>query len=518
MPWRTSRLAVSSSAVLVLLCLAAPAARAQVAQERVDLDAVRRIREEGLERSRIEPLAHHLTDVIGPRLTGSSAMKRANEWTASKLREWGLQNVAVEPWGEFGRGWERVRYSGRVLSPFIEPLNAQPVAWTGSTKGVVTGPVVALRIDSAADLAQYRGKLEGAIVLVQPASPVEPEWQPSPLRTPLEELLQPPRERGAPAPDALQEREARIARFRAARALRAATDSMLLSEGVAAVLSPSRRPFGILGVQGANAARDAKAPVPPPELVVDIDQYNQMWRDVAGGDAVRVELQVENRFLDDDLKAYNTLGEIPGSDKADEYVMLGAHLDSWQGGTGATDNGAGSIVMLEAMRILKALDLKPRRTIRIGLWSGEEQGLLGSRAWVKNHPEMLPEISAYVNVDNGTGRVRGIWDQGNERAIPVFEQILWPFRDLGVVAVRHGNTGGTDHLSFDAAGVPGFNFIQDPIEYGTRTHHTNADTYDQLVLDDLRQAAVVVAATVYTLANRDDMMPRKPQLTSTGSR
>jgi Zn-dependent M28 family amino/carboxypeptidase len=224
---------------------------------------------------------------------------------------------------------------------------------------------------------------------------------------------------------------------------------------------------------------------------------------------VELELLVENRFYEDDPTAYNALAELPGSDKADEYVMLGGHFDSWHMGGGATDNAAGSVVMMEAIRILRAIGVQPRRTIRIALWSGEEQGLLGSRAYVANHPELHERISAYVNLDNGTGRVRGIWNQSNEHATPVFEQILWPFRDLGVVAVRHGNTGGTDHLSFDRAGIPGFNFIQDPIEYGINTHHTELDTFDHLVLDDLRQAAVVVAATVYALAMRDEMMPRK---------
>ncbi|MBK5098434.1 MAG: M20/M25/M40 family metallo-hydrolase, partial [Gemmatimonadetes bacterium] len=250
-------------------------------------------------------------------------------------------------------------------------------------------------------------------------------------------------------------------------------------------------------------------PEPTPTLVVSQEHYAQIYRLVSGGTPVELEVQVENEFFADDLNSYNTLADIPGGDLADQFVMIGGHLDSWHYGTGGTDNAAGSLVMMEAMRILKSLGQTPRRTIRIALWSGEEQGLLGSRGWVEDHPEMHDQISAYLNVDNGTGRIRGIWDQSNEKAIPIFEQTLWPFRDLGVVAVKHGNTGGTDHLAFDAVGIPGFNFIQDPIEYGTRTHHTAADTYERLLLDDLRQAAVVVAATAWHLANRDDMVPRK---------
>jgi Iap family predicted aminopeptidase len=294
----------------------------------------------------------------------------------------------------------------------------------------------------------------------------------------------------------------------------------LRAERAAGVLSYSSRQYAILRPQGgpaAQAVRDTLSFTPLPAIQISQEQYFQMLRNLKRGITPRLEANVQNRWLTTDLQAYNTLAEIPGSDLKDQVVMLGAHLDSWFGGTGATDNGAGSVVMMEAVRIIKSLGLQPRRTIRIALWSGEEQGLLGSRAWVKNHTPELDRVSAYVNVDNGTGRIRGIWNQSNEAAVPIFEQILWPFRDLGVVAVRRGNTGGTDHLAFDAVGVPGFNFIQDPIEYGTRTHHTDADTFERLVIDDLKQAATVVAYTVYHLATRDEMMPRKPAPAAAGS-
>ncbi len=497
---------VAVAAVLAL----SPAAPAQIAQEAVDMEAVERIRVEGLDNSQIGELAGYLTDVIGPRLTNSPGMTRANEWTAEMFEKWGLFNVQIEPWGEFGRGWERVSYSGRIVTPFVQPLVAQPSGWTGSTTGMVTGPAVIIEADSVADLEKYRGQLAGAWILSRSPVEMSPDWEPRPLRTPLEDLLEPAEEREGRQQMDPAERQRRIAEWRRLREVREAINEVLAEEGIGGLLVPSSREYTLVRGGGSGAGRDPANPEPPPELNVSGEQYNQIYRNVMRGIPVELEIDVQNRFFSDDLQSYNTLADIPGSDLADEYVMIGAHLDSWHYGTGATDNGAGSLVMMEAMRILKELDLQPRRTIRIALWAGEEQGLLGSRGWVENHQDLHPKISAYLNVDNGTGRLRGIWDQSNAAAIPVFEQILWPFRDLGVVAVKHGNTGGTDHLAFDAAGIPGFNFIQDPIEYGTHTHHTAADTYERLMLDDLKQAAVVVAATAYHLAMRDEMMPRKP--------
>lgn len=497
------RLAVLTAAFLLW---SAPAP-AQVAQEAVNLDIVEQIRHEGLESSQIEMLARHLTEVIGPRLTGSPGMAQANEWVTQKYREWGMENVMIEPWGEFGRGWQNEDYRGRILTPFEQPLHGQPLAWTGSTDGLVRGRVVVVEAEEPADIERYRGTLEGTFVLMEDPQEVEPEFEHIDRRTPLEELVAPPPEGEGPSmSDA--DRRAMYERYMRARELRNAMAAVVAEEGALAVLRISSRDDGVIR-GGSAGSRTAGDPEGIPHVALSREQYNQIYRNVQAGVPVELEMMVENTFFEDDLQQYNALGDIPGSDKADEYVMLGAHLDSWHMGGGATDNAAGSVVMMEALRILKALGVQPRRTIRIALWSGEEQGLLGSRAWVNNHPELHDRISAYVNVDNGTGRIRGIWDQSNERAIPVFEQILWPFRDLGVVAVKHGDTGGTDHLAFDAAGIPGFNFIQDPIEYGINTHHTEMDTYDHLVLDDLRQAAVVVASTVYHLAMREEMMPRK---------
>jgi Iap family predicted aminopeptidase len=342
---------------------------------------------------------------------------------------------------------------------------------------------------------------------------VTPEFEPDPLRTPLATLLDTTPQR--PFDDA-----ARRERMRQRQAFNRAVYDFLRAERVAGLLSYSSRQYTIIRPGGgpfSSVVRDTLTFEPLPAVMLSQEQYFQIYRNVGRGLPVRVELAVQNRWLTDDQQAYNTVAELPGGDLKEQVVMLGAHLDSWFGGTGATDNGAGSVVMMEALRILKTVGLEPRRTIRLALWSGEEQGLLGSAAYVRNHQAELDRISAYVNLDNGTGRVRGIWNQSNEAAVPIFEQILWPFRDLGVLAVRRGNTGGTDHLSFDRAGVPGFNFIQDPIEYGTRTHHTDADTYERLVLDDLKQAATVIAYTVYQLAMRDEMMPRKPAAPATGT-
>ncbi len=509
----------SFRAVSLSLALAAfpTLAAAQVIQERVDLAVAQRIRDEGLNRSRIDSLSQYLFDVIGPRLTGSTGMKRANDWTAQVFRGWGLAGVTVEPWGRFGRGWERVAYGGRMVEPYVQPLNGQPQAWSGSTRGPVTGPVVLVMVTDSSQLAQYRGKLRGAWVLRDSARTIPPEFDPAPLRTPLDRLFDTTPQRAPQFPQANPDQRAR---FQAMQALNRYVYDFLRAEKAAGVLSASNRTYGILSPQGGpfnQVARDSARFDPLPAVVIGHEQYGQLYRLVKRGVPVRLELNVQNRWITTDSMAYNTLAEIPGGDLKDQVVMLGAHLDSWFGSQGATDNGAGTVVMMEAMRILKTLGLQPRRTVRIALWSGEEQGLLGSRAWVKNHAADLPKISAYVNVDNGTGRLRGIWDQSNAAVIPIFQQILSPFQDLGVVAVRHGNTGGTDHLAFDAAGVPGFNYIQDPIEYDTRTHHTDVDSYERLVMDDLRQAAVIVAYTVYHLATRDEMMPRKPAPAQTGA-
>lgn len=479
-------------------------ASAQVVSESVDLSVVRKIKDEGLTRSKLDDLASYLNDVIGARLTNSPASRRANEWAAETFRSWGLANVKVEPWDSaFGRGWEIVNYSGRILAPWPKPLAAYPQAWSGSTlvkgkPGTITCQAVVLDIKDSTDIAKYTGKLKGACVLRGAPQAIAPEFNPAETRLTLDELINSPR----------QEEPYR----RRGQRLDTLITQFLHAEQPAVVLQGSRWTYGMFLNGGHFDGRTARDSVynPVPHLIVAHEQYGSLWRVAQRGLAVRLELNLQTRFLDDNRVPTNVTAEIPGTDKADEVVMLGAHYDSWHSGTGATDNGAGSVVMMEAMRILKTLGLPMRRTVRIGLWTGEEQGLIGSRTWLRIHQAELPKISAYVNVDNGTGKLRGIWDQSNSAAIPIFQQILAPLQDLGVVVVRHGNTGGTDHLSFVDQGVPGFNFIQDPIEYGTRTHHSNVDTYERLVIDDLKQAATVVAWTVYELANRAELMPRPP--------
>jgi len=321
------------------------------------------------------------------------------------------------------------------------------------------------------------------------------------------------------APELTPEEQARrvviVEEFRRQREVREALDELLRDEQVAAILSPSGWTYGIMRVGGTGAWRPT-VPIGPPELLVAHESYGQIWRNLERGIDVELELNVDNRWYDDDLQAYNVVADLPGSDLANQLVIIGAHLDSWHAGTGATDNAAGSIVMMEAMRILRTLGVQPRRTIRVALWSGEEQGLWGSRMYVENHPELHDRISAYLNVDNGTGRIRGIYTQMNEDVIPIFEQLLAPFRDMDVVAVKHANTGGTDHLSFDRVGIPGFQFVQDPIEYSIRSHHSHVDTFERLVIEDLQQAAVVVAALAYHIAMRDEMLPRKTAAAAAG--
>ncbi|MCB2377614.1 M20/M25/M40 family metallo-hydrolase [Hymenobacter sp. BT635] len=501
-----------------LLTSAAHAQRA----EKTDQLVLTKIRDEGMDRSRVMETAFYLTDVSGPRLANSPGLQRANEWTKNQLASWGLVNANVEPWGTFGRGWDIEKSYVAMTAPYYHAMIGAPKAWTPSTNGAVKKAVVVVKAATEADLDKYKGQLRDKIVLTEVGTPPKPGFEPDARRYTAEELkkmTEVPAAAAATAPDA-----DRLAARRAQLALRAKMADFYLSEGAAAVLSTRGGSDGTFFTSnGAPYAPDAKPVLPEMEMAPE-DQL-RLIRLAEASIPVEIELETRTRFQTQDLKGYNVVAEIPGTDRKlkNEVVMLGAHLDSWHAATGATDNAAGCAVMMEAVRILKAAGVQPRRTIRIALWGEEEQGLHGSKNYVKNHfadpatMQLRPEharLAAYFNLDNGAGKIRGIYAQGNAAAAPIFSEWLKPLADLGATTVTLRNTGGTDHLSFDAVGLPGFQFIQDPLDYGTRTHHTNMDTYERLPADDLKQASVVVATFVYQAAMRDEMLPRKPQPTA----
>jgi len=519
---------------LVLILSAIPISWSQAPQEKVDLETITRIRYEGFHNSKVTELASGLMDSIGERLTGSPNMKRANDWTRDKLTELGLSNAHLEAWGPFGRGWANQYVNARMTSPDITPLIVYAKAWTPGTSGVVTGKCIRANIEDKKDFDKYRGKLAGMILIFGPDAEVKPIVE-SPYKRLADDDLAKIGEYQIPG----ERPPFRLAEMLRRRQFIKDLNQFFADEKVLAVIDHSRGTSGggTVFVQSGGSYKPGETTTIP-QLTMASEQWNRIARLLDQKKDVSVELNVTNSFYDDDPMQYDTIAEIPGTDRKDEVVMLGAHLDSWHSGTGATDNGAGSVVMMEAVRILKALDVKPRRTIRIGLWSGEEEGLLGSQGYVEQHfgsrppmedpnmkgmPTLLrreagpvsvkpdqAKVSAYFNVDNGTGKIRGVYLQENEAVAPIFESWMKPFKDLGMTTLTMRNTGGTDHLSFDAVGIPGFQFIQDPIEYETRTHHSNMDVYDRLQPDDLKQMAVIVASFVFETAMRDQMMPRKP--------
>lgn len=511
--------------LLLSLLLVAVLQPAINAQEKNDLAAIDKIKKEGLDNSKVMDIAFHLTDGSGPRLTASPGFIRAANWAKEQLSSWGLTNAHLEPWGEFGKGWEQTKCYVAIRSPYYVPLIAMPMAWTGSTPGnaPLTGEVVVIRANDTTELANYAGKLKGKIIMQWTDAHLEPSFEPDADRFDDKELAA-----MASGPSAGNRgernqrfnadsmRAVRMARFALVRKMR----EFIAAEEPALILQMNERGNdGTIFVSSAGSyAKDA--PVAPATVMLSSDDYLRIQRLAEAGEKVVVEADVKTKFYDDDLNGYNVIAEIPGTDPKlkSELVMLGGHLDSWHAATGATDNAAGCAVMMEAVRILQSSGFKPRRTIRIALWSGEEQGLYGSRNYVRTHfadpadMKLLPEhqkISGYFNLDNGTGRIRGVYLQGNDKVQPIFSKWLEPFKDMGAGTLTLNNTGGTDHLSFDAVGIPGFQFIQDRIEYNTRTHHTNMDSYDHLVPDDLKQAAVIVATFVYQTAQRDQQLPRK---------
>jgi len=567
------------AATLLLLALVVPyAAFAQqpAAQtQAVDPnDPIVRIKDEGMNRSQVMQTLSYLSDVIGPRLTASPGMKRANNWTRETLEKWGLQNAKLESWGPFGRGWTLKRFSAQVVEPVAIPLIAYPKAWSPGTNGPVTAEVVYFDAKDEADMARFKGQLKGKIVLTAPTREVKAHFETLGTRRDEKNLLA-LADAPLPRPGGTGRGGAagRAAEFLALQQFAAKKNQFFIDEGAAVLIDASRGDGGTIFVQSATV------PAPPavpgattgrrsgpwekdakllPQVGMAAEHYNRIVRMLQAGEKVKIETNIAVEWQDTDLNGYNTVAEIPGSDPTlkEEIVMLGGHMDSWHSGTGATDNGAGCAVAMEAVRIIQTLGLKPRRTIRIALWSGEEQGLLGSRAYVAQHfgkmesptttaagsgasgngtangtsagasasgPASTPapqpvlvklpdyeKVSAYFNLDNGTGKIRGVYLQGNEAAGSLFRQWLAPFRDLGASTISLSNTGGTDHLAFDAIGLPGFQFIQDEIEYDTRTHHSNMDVFDRIQADDMKQAATIMAAFVYQTAMRDEKIPRKP--------
>ncbi len=491
-------------------------------------DATSKIRKEGLSNSKVMDIAFHLTDVSGPRLTNSPGFLKAANWAKDELTKMGLTNAALEPWGDFGKGWEQNRCYLAVTAPYYFPVVAIPRAWTGSTPGKksITEEIIIIKAKDSAELYQnYAGKIKGKIVMVYSADTLKPSFTADGGRFSNDEL-----DKMANAkPDTT--RRAPTGRGRTGFGMQRQLPDFYKNEKPALVLSmsPSGND-GTLFVQGGGSySKDAENNYG--YVMLSSDDYLRIQRLVLAGQKVQMEADVKTTFYDSDLKGYNVVAEIHGSDPVlkDEWVIVGGHLDSWQGATGATDNAAGCSVMMEAMRIIKATGLQPKRSIRICLWSGEEQGLLGSRGYVKNHfadpVDMVlkpghGKVSAYYNLDNGTGKIRGIYLQGNKDAGPIFSTWLEPFADLDAKTVTINNTGGTDHQAFDAVGIPGFQFIQDEIEYDTRTHHTNMDTYDHLVPADLMQASTIIASFVYNTAQKEEKIPRKelPKPRGTGTR
>jgi carboxypeptidase Q len=540
---RSHVLAAGLAAVLATLPLGA-------AGEKIDYQAINKIKEQGLQpqNSKVMEISSWLTDVYGPRLTGSPNIQKAGEWAVAKMKEWGLQNVALEKWPDqtmFPRGWASEKFYMAAVSPQAFPIPGTSSGWTPGTNGLVRGDVILVSETTQEDVQKYAGKLKGKWVLIQAAPDVAAYWSAPATRTSIEELERmelatpPGPEFGVTAPPS-----GRFGGpFGGGRGQGGAApfnrNDFFRSEGALGILSTAPRGHGIYTISGSRATDPAQS---LPTVVIPAEQYGRMARMLQKNLTVTIEADIQNTYYPNPVM-FNVVGEIPGTDKADEVVMLGAHFDSWHASTGATDNAAGSAAMIEAMRILKQSGLRLRRTVRIGLWTGEEQGLLGSAQYVSAHfgsratlpspPDQQPaaaggrgggrgalgpltlkpdhaKLAAYFNIDNGTGAIRGVYLQGNDAVAPIFREWMEPFRSLGMAFLTIRNTGGTDHQSYDRVGLPGFQFIQDDIEYNTMTHHTNLDSYERLQPGDMMKNATIAAAFAYLAANRDEMLPRKP--------
>ena len=519
-------------------------------QDKVDLASVHRIKQEAFENSQVMEHLFYLVDVHGPRLTGSPGFQGAADFAVERMTEWGLANVKQEKWGPFGQGWSYSRFSAHLIVPQYEALIGVPMAWSPGTDGVIAGrpvlaplktPGILKRRETEVDrfIEKHRGKLGGKIVMITALKDVKVSAKPLHHRFSGEELS---RRSKAPVPVPpidFDDPELEIPDFgekrrdffvqapvwfqekyrNERRRVKNKLNQFLSDEGVRLVIHPAARGTGGTVFPPRAGTRHVEDSVPPPSIALTPEHYNRIFRLVDKGVKVRIEVETATAFHREKLDSINVIGELPGGTKKEELVMIGAHLDSVAPGLGATDNAAGCAVMMEVMRILKALDLKLDRTVRVALWGGEEQSLLGSKAYVKEHfgdPETMTltgqhvRLASYFNYDNGTGKIRGVYLQGNDMVRPIFRGWLAPFADMGATSLSIRNTGGTDHLSFDAVGLPGFQFIQDPVEYSTRSHHSNMDVYDRIQPGDLMQASAVIASFVYHAANRAEKLPRKP--------
>jgi len=526
---------------LAVALMLAAVAQIPASGERLDLSALAKIRDEALNRSQLMETVSYLADVIGPRLTGSPALVRGEEYARDRLRAAGLTNAHLEPWGPFGRGWTLERFSAAMTAPDFAPLIAYPKAWSPGTAGVVRSEVVFLDVKTPADLETYRGKLRGKVVLWSPARAIDAIVRASERQS--DEALRALEAMPAPGPRPPVQLDAQT---RAIEQLNYDKWQLVTREGVAAVLTTSAGDNGTVIVTAATVpyppdvpfnsasrpgAWSPQTPALVPQIAVAAEQYNRMVRLIARGIPVQVSIDVGVRFLDADPMSSNVIADLPGTDLAREIVMIGGCIDSWHTATGATDNAAGVATAIEAVRIIHALGLHPRRTIRVGLWSAEEQGRFGSPAYVAAHfakrtvtpgaagaparttISPLPDydtLAGYFNLDFGAGRIRGIYTHGNAAVVPIFKAWLEPLRDLGASTVSLANVGADDS-SFDEVGLPGFQFIRDYMEgRDSRTPHTNMDVLDHILPDDLKQSAAVAASFVYTLAMRDRPLPRKP--------
>jgi carboxypeptidase Q len=561
---RTQRVGLVLTAAAVALVATLPLR----ASETIDYDGINKIKQQGLNAatSQVMDVSSYLTDVYGPRLTGSPNVEKAGEWAVAKMKEWGLANVALEPWpadasgsnNGFPRGWSNDKFYMAAVSPQAFPITGTPTAWTPGTAGLVRGEVALVNETTLEELNANHpaGSLKGKWIMRAAVPDVAAYWNPLATRyTPdeLQKLESPahPIELGVTPPGG---RQAGGGRGGAPAAPATGTpcqgrggganacDDFFKAEAIAGTLSTAPRGHGIYTIGGASRTADPVTMYP--QVAIGAEQYGRMARLLAKNMPVTIEADIKNTYYPNP-RMFNVVAEIPGTDKADELVMLGAHFDSWHASTGATDNGAGSAAMMEAMRILKQSGVKLRRTVRIGLWTGEEQGLIGSARYVAAHfgspaprgggagaraggggapaalgaaaapaaPTLLPDhakFAGYFNIDNGTGAIRGVYLQGNQAVASIFRDWMEPFHTIGMTTLTVDNTGGTDHQSFDAVNLPGFQFIQDEIEYGTVTHHTNMDSYERLQPEDMRRNATIAATFAFLAANRDDKLPRKP--------